>query len=66
MKTFNEWFAETHNPKNSDSILTDNDALLSNQLEQFVDRVHGILYELPDDKRQAFMEKFINDLRNKA
>lgn len=73
IKSFNEWLTTSHNTdalKTSDSnlglVTSEDDAMVVNQLEQFVDRIMGILHNVSEDKRGSFVEKLITDLRNKV
>jgi hypothetical protein len=73
IKSFNEWLSTNHNTdalKTSDSnlglVTSEDDAMVVNQLEQFVDRIMGILHNVSEDKRGSLVEKLITDLRNKV
>lgn len=73
MKSFNEWLTANHETdalKTSDSnlglVTSEDDAMVVNQLEQFVDRIMGILHNVSEDKRGPLVEKLITDLRNKV
>jgi hypothetical protein len=63
---FNEWLTQNHGDESSDlKVIDQDDALVVNQLEQFVDRIAGILHTVSEDKKTGFVEKLISDLRER-
>ena len=73
MQKFNEWLTKTHGDEldavknnNMELVTDEDDALVANQLEQYADRINGILHNVAEDKRAAFLEKLINLLRNRV
>jgi len=71
LKTFNEWLTKQvgglEELGSSDGCITkeQDEAVLLNQLEQLVDRVAGVLHYASAPRREALVEKFINDVRNR-
>ena len=62
MKSFTEWLT-----KDEDSnVSNEEESLIINQLEQYVDRIRGVLYNISEEKRNALKSKLINDLINKV
>lgn len=59
---FTEWMtkAEAESPE-----LTE-EAIVQNQLEQLANRVHGILANISEEKREEFLDGFIEILRTGA
>lgn len=76
MKSFNEWLTKTHEGESLDSLKTsdgnlglvtnEDEAMVVNQLEQFANRIRGILYNVSEEKRDELLEKLFTDLRNKV
>lgn len=73
IKSFNEWLTVNHEAdalKNSDDdlglVTNEDEAMVVNQLEQFVNRIMGILHSVSEEKRGPLVEKLITDLRNKV
>lgn len=73
IKSFNEWLTANHETdalKNSDNdlglVTNEDDDMVVNQLEQFVNRIMGILHNVSEEKRGPLVEKLITDLRNKV
>ena len=73
MQKFNEWLTKNHSDdldalKTTDNlgmVTNEDDALVTNQLEQFVDRIAGILHNVAEDKKEVFLSKLITDLQNR-
>ena len=63
---FNEWitqkdeFSELSN--GSDLETMQDDAVVENQLDQWIDKLMGLLHTTPSDKKQKLLEKVINKL----
>lgn len=75
IKSFNEWMTTNHEGsldalKSSDDnlglVTSEDEAMVVNQLEQFVNRIMGILHNVSEDKRGPLVEKLITDLRSKV
>lgn len=70
-KTFSEWvtknvgdLGELSTPNAGMQIMSD-ETLALNQLDQLVDRVRGILYNVSEDRRDELMEIFISNLQSR-
>ncbi len=54
---FNEWLTT----KNYDG--GNDDDVLENQMEQWMDRLSGLLHNVPSEKKKAMLEKIMNGLQ---
>lgn len=52
-KTFTEWLTRQDGSED----------LVTNQLEQYVSRIVGVLHDVEETKRAVLIEKLISDLR---
>jgi uncharacterized protein (DUF608 family) len=59
---FNEWMTQTKGSF-GDSDMTE-DSVLENQMEQWVNKLVGLLHSVPEDKKQKLLEKVIQSLNN--
>ena len=66
---FNEWLTQNKDEEvaaltNNDVELTtdQDDALIFNQLEQWVTRLNGLLHNVSEEKREKLLEKVIKDI----
>jgi hypothetical protein len=71
-KTFNEWITksvgelpELSTPNLGMQTMSD-EVLALNQLDQLVDRVRGVLYNVSEEKRNELMEIFISNLQSRV
>ncbi len=69
IQSFNEWLTKTcgnlddlSTADNLGLLTQEDEAMVVNQLEQFVDRINGILYNVPEEKRAALVERLIVNL----
>ncbi len=54
MRSFNEWLTQSTNEAD----------VITNQLEQLVGKVAGVLQYAEESKKEALIEKFIQDVKN--
>ncbi len=57
MRKFNEWLSKDDSGQSDD--------LATNQLEQMVDRVIGLIYNADKQTQNALIEKFISNIRKR-
>lgn len=73
--TFNEWVTQNKDVNRSKEDFTDlatnkdlwatreEEGLLENQLDQWVNRLVGLLHSVPPSRKQELLEKVISDLQ---
>jgi uncharacterized protein (DUF608 family) len=54
---FNEWITQKQDFNSEDD-------LLENQLDQWVTKLMGLLQTVPEERKQKFLEKVINNIQN--
>lgn len=64
---FNEWITQNKNFQELSSDLgmetQEDNALLENQLDQWVTRLMGLLQTVPSEKKQKLIEKVISNIK---
>jgi hypothetical protein len=72
VKTFNEWLTKRVDANElggndlGAQTQAQDESVVTNQLEQLVDRVAGVLHYAEQGKREALIEKFISDVRSRV
>lgn len=66
---FNEWLTQNKDEEvaaltnnNVELTVSQDDALIVNQLEQWVTKLNGLLHNVDEDKRGKLLEKVIKDI----
>lgn len=66
---FNEWLTQNKTEEvaaltnnNVDLTTSQDDALIVNQLEQWVIKLNGLLHNIDEDKKEKLLEKVIKDI----
>jgi hypothetical protein len=66
---FNEWLTQNKTEEiaaltnnNVDLTTSQDDALIVNQLEQWVTKLNGLLYNVDEAKKEKLLEKVIKDI----
>lgn len=72
MSLFKEWITQ-NKEREFNNLVTNKDlgmetqeqeGLIESQLDQWVDRLMGLLHTLPQNRKQKLLEKVISDIKN--
>lgn len=66
MITFNEWVKDTDISQGASMENDDGPDLIESQMSQMVDRVNGLLFNIPHEQKTQLLNKFISQLNDRV